>query len=215
MKGATLKQARKILEILDDTPAEQIQAMIASGALADVRDANYDDFDRDLVRRGCGLLMKLSRFSVWQTIIIGGQSKDELIAAIINSGMFVSDLARDIMGKDTFITLLEPKTVRLARCKVKDLGFVKNPTTTQIFERIKEIGGELCPPEVGPHLRLHLKDQPKGDIFWLAMETITDSDGDPSLFRLARYDSGESGLNTDDVRPDSQWFLELVFVLKD
>lgn len=154
-------------------------------------------------------------FDVWQTITIGGKSKDELIATITNSGMFVSDWARDIMSKDAFVTLPEPRTVRLARCRVKDLGFTKNPTTTQIFARIKEVGGELCSPEVGPHLRLHLKDQPKGDYFWVAMETITASGGYPDLFCLPRRGLGGSWLDADVVHPDDQWPLEdvVVFVL--
>lgn len=154
-------------------------------------------------------------FKVWQILTIGGKSKDELLVKIEAAGQFASDRAKDVMSKPTFTTLPEPTTLNLARVKVRDLGFTKNPTTTRLFARIREVG-ELCPAEIGPHIRLALKDQPKGDIFWVAMETITDSDGLPGVFCVKRSDSGEAWLSCNYVGPDHQWYLEneIVFVLR-
>lgn len=54
-KGATLKQATKILSIFHDTPAEQIQAILESGFLADLRDGNLAEVNRWDFRRLIGL----------------------------------------------------------------------------------------------------------------------------------------------------------------
>ena len=51
----TLKQASKILSLFEDTPNEQVQAVLESGFLADLRDANVAEISRDSFRRMCGL----------------------------------------------------------------------------------------------------------------------------------------------------------------
>ncbi|MCP6726733.1 MAG: hypothetical protein KJI69_01695 [Patescibacteria group bacterium] len=53
---ATLKQAGKILELLKDTPREQIQALVKSGLLADLRDGNTEVVNRDDFRKLLGLI---------------------------------------------------------------------------------------------------------------------------------------------------------------
>jgi hypothetical protein len=55
MQKATLDQAAKILAILDDTPLEQVQAMLSSGLFADLRDGNLADVNRDEFRQVLGL----------------------------------------------------------------------------------------------------------------------------------------------------------------
>ena len=52
---ATLAQAAKILGIFKETPAEQVQAVIGSGLLADLRDADIIQINREEFRRVCGL----------------------------------------------------------------------------------------------------------------------------------------------------------------
>src|SRR3989344_4705347 len=55
MKDATLNQAAKILTLFGDAPCEQIQALLASGLLADLRDANVAEVNRDAFRKLVGL----------------------------------------------------------------------------------------------------------------------------------------------------------------
>lgn len=55
MKDATLNQAAKILTLFGDTPCEQVQALLASGLLADLRDANVAEVERDAFRKLVGL----------------------------------------------------------------------------------------------------------------------------------------------------------------
>lgn len=57
MKHATLTagQAKKIIELFEDAPVDQVQAVLASGLLADLRDANIAEIDREKFRNVCGL----------------------------------------------------------------------------------------------------------------------------------------------------------------
>ncbi len=55
MKNATLKQAAKILSIFDETPVEQVQAILKSGLMADLRDGNISTVNRDAFRKILGL----------------------------------------------------------------------------------------------------------------------------------------------------------------
>jgi hypothetical protein len=55
MKTATLGQVRKVLELLDDVPQEQVQAVLGSGLLSDLLSANVAEVDRAEFRKACGL----------------------------------------------------------------------------------------------------------------------------------------------------------------
>ena len=68
MKNATLRQAGKILKLLSDTPNEQIQAIINSGLLTDLRDGNISEVDRDEFRKILGLKPNLLELISTMTI---------------------------------------------------------------------------------------------------------------------------------------------------
>ncbi|MBI4119069.1 MAG: hypothetical protein HY452_02295, partial [Parcubacteria group bacterium] len=148
---------------------------------------------------------KMRLFEVWRTLTIGGVSRDELMARLGN-GFFVSDWAKDIMSKPEFTTLPESTEIQLARATVKDLGFAEPPTTTELFARIKEVG-DLCPAEVGPHLRLTDTDQPNSSRYWVAMEPITGSGGSPSVFHVRRRGDGVRWLAAICAGPGYRWDL--------
>lgn len=152
-------------------------------------------------------------FPIYIETEVGGKSKDELIAEIEASGMFASDYAKDIMSKPAWKPG-EKATVRFARVKVRDLGFTANPTTTELWARIKE-AGSLCEPSDGPALRIALKDQLTNDVCWTAMEQITASGGGPRVFALERR-GDERWLGGDWASPDVKWYLfnEFVFRLR-
>jgi len=154
-------------------------------------------------------------FPVYLELEVGGKSRDALLAEMKAAGHTVSDWARDIMSKDAW-KQGERRTVKFARVKVSELGFTKNPKTSEIWARIRELGHSLCEPADGPAIRLALKDQPCGDYFWTAMEQIAGSDGDPRVFDVKRGADGESWLCTSWVYPDVEWLLdyEIVFRLR-
>lgn len=154
-------------------------------------------------------------FPVYLELEVGGKSKDELLAEIKSADMFASDWARDIMQKDAW-KLDEKQVVKFARVKVSELGFTKNPKTSEIWARILELGHSLCESADGPAIRLALKDQPRGDYFWTAMEQIAASVGSPSVFYVKRYDDGKRWLNASWVYAGFEWSLvhEIVFRLR-
>ena len=101
-----------------------------------------------------------------------------------------------------FTTLPEPKTIsnRATSCH----GSVCNPTTEQIYERADRLNWDLCPAEVGPHLRLAYKDQPMNEWLSIAMIQIADRNGRPNLFDVERNDHG-SWLDTSWAEPADPW----------
>ncbi len=145
-------------------------------------------------------------FMIWKIIALGGMSEAELLKAIEEDGDEASSWARDIMSKPGFTVAKERRSINLARAKVSELGFTKMPTTLKLWKRIREIG-ELCPAEVGPQLRLRYKDQPKGEILFVAMEQIAVSCGRPSVFLVRRDGDGGRWLSGNDAHPDDRWRL--------
>jgi len=60
MKTATLGQIRKILEVLEGIPQEQVQNVLESGLLSDLFSANNLGVNRDEFRKMCGFGMPCS-----------------------------------------------------------------------------------------------------------------------------------------------------------
>jgi len=152
------------------------------------------------------LVLHAGEFAPFLEIEVGGKSKDELLAEIEANGMFASDYAKDIMSKPAW-KLGEHEKVKFAKVKVRDLGFTKNPTTKEIWNRIEELGHSLCEPGDGPSLRKEWKDQPRGTTCWTAMKQIADFGGDSHVFALDRDVDGESWLRTSWTGPDARWDL--------
>ena len=157
-------------------------------------------------------------FPVYLEIETGGRSKEKLLTALKADGCEASTWAQDIMGKPAWKPG-KKQTVKFARVKVSDLGFTnpkKLPTTREIWERIQELGHSLCEPGDGPAIRLALKDQPRGDYFWTAMEQISGSDGRPRVFIVECGGVGARWLRAYWVYPGDEWDLdnEIVFRLR-
>ncbi len=77
----------------------------------------------------------------------------------------------------------------------------------------EELGLELCPPQVGPELRLSYKDQTYGEYLRIAMKQITDSYGYPDVFSLGRSGGG-LWLDNCWAFPDYEWRPDDGFVFR-
>ena len=150
-----------------------------------------------------------------ENVIIGGKTSKELAGELKKKKINVSSYAEDMLKSKDFTVSQSLESLTLVRLKVKDLGFTREPTTDEIYAKEKKLGLELCPAEVGPHLRLQYEDQPLGEWFYIAMKQISARDGDPYVFELARDDDGP-WLGDDWAPPDSPWPLgpEFVFCLR-
>ncbi|NCU44359.1 hypothetical protein EOM71_01635 [Candidatus Falkowbacteria bacterium] len=149
---------------------------------------------------------------------IGGKGKTELLkdledrAKLDNSEekIYISSHARSMINNPEFVAVEKPELVDLVRLKASDLGFSRARTFNDIYMKAAELGLELCPPEVGPQLRLNYdqvfkREQPKGEWFYIGMKPVSDSDGDPRVFRLDRYRDGERWLGDRWAVPVDPW----------
>lgn len=146
-----------------------------------------------------------------QSVEIGGKSKDQLKAALKTAGVNISSFVDDMLNSPDFVTLKNPQIMDTVRLRVQDLGLKGSLTTDQVYARAKELGLELCPAEVGPHLRLKDTDQPMGDWYWIGMKQISDRRAYPDVFYLNRPGDGV-WLYDDWARPDDTWLPRPQFV---
>ena len=171
---------------------------------------------------------KISRFE----FEIGGMSKEEIISELekresLNESdkqkISISGYAKDMLKNDDFYTLKdkgkEKEKAEFIKLKVSDLGFPDGATTDKIYQKAEELGLKLCPPEIGPKLRLDYeeffkREQSKREYFWIAMKQIADSDGVPSVFSVRRGDGGWSWLYGLDAFPEDRWNPEDSFVFR-
>ena len=164
-------------------------------------------------------------FNDFRTITLGTyKDVPTLKSAITDAGFQISDYASDIMDQPAFTIAPQEEKIRLVEVSVADMGFPNGTNYRSIKDRV--VGTEvqledglyevqLCPAEVGPQLRLHYKDQPKGEWLRIAMEAITGSDGDLTLFGVER-DGGVLWLFGDNGRDDRECGggLRFVFCLR-
>jgi len=146
------------------------------------------------------------QLKVWKTVKLGTgfRTTDDFRKALKGNRFNLSDWASDILGEPAFTVATEETEVDLVRVTVGELGFKKGAQRDQIYERAKELGFELCPPEVGPQLRLQYQDQPDGEWIFVAMEPILASGGGPEVFLMER-DGSELWLRSFWGPPGSFW----------
>lgn len=131
-------------------------------------------------------------FFVWKTIKlgIGLRTADDFRRVLENHDFQIGDETYDILGKPAFRVASEEAEVDLVVVTVSELGFKRNTYRgayrKDIYKRALEFGLELCPPEVGPQLRLQYKDQPMGERLHIGMVPIRRSRDDPRVFSVER-----------------------------
>ena len=132
------------------------------------------------------------------------------------------------MKQKAFTTLDAEEALDTIVLTPKDFGYERMPTTTELLDptRLMEWSRqnahrlpegcvvELLSAEAGPHIRDQYKDQPNGEILWMAMERITDPDGYPDVFRIGRYSDGKQWLSAGWANPDDEWNLDDRFVFR-
>jgi len=151
------------------------------------------------------LRQALCRFKTFKTIKLGTKKSVKAIRqAIADTGCYISGWANDILGQFAFTAATKETEVELVVVSVAELGFKDEAKYSVICKRAQQLGLALCPAEVGPQLRLQYPDQPKGEWLHVAMEPITDSVSNLSLFIVVHNDD-ERLLYGDHGRPDCLW----------
>jgi hypothetical protein len=112
------------------------------------------------------------------------QTSEQARLKLEEKGILVSDYGKDLLDKTEYSK--EQQEYNLVQFTVGQLGFPDGATTDQIYARALELGLKLCPPEVGPQLRLVYEGK---DWKIVAMKQITDRDGGPFVFSLDSVDA--------------------------
>ncbi len=144
---------------------------------------------------------------------IGGRTGEELIGDFLgNSRITLPISAEKMLRSKDFVAQKTKEKINLVRLSVADLGFPSGASTEQIYQAAEKLSLELCPPEVGPHLRLQYEDQPKGEYIAIAMKPIM-TDGSLCVFAVRRHDGG-LWLHSNGAGPADQWDGSSQFVFR-
>lgn len=141
---------------------------------------------------------------------IGDLSAQELEREMKSQGINIDNAARSFLESNDFTISKTREHVDLVRLTVADLGLPRGATTEEIYRTAESLGLELCPAEVGPHLRLAYQGF---EWMFIAMKPITDSDGESFVFHLYRYDGGPE-LTMAFAKPTDEWAHHYRFVFR-
>jgi len=135
---------------------------------------------------------KRAHFQIWRTITLGTYKgvdayRDALDSARIKLGLS----ADEILGRPAFPYAKMKTDVKLAVLSAAELGVESDESSlSDVYERARRVGLELCPAEVGLQLRLEYRNQPLGEALDIAMEPVATYSGDPTILTLANWGTG-------------------------
>jgi hypothetical protein len=113
----------------------------------------------DRIRR---LLQNAAIDMQFRIVSYGGTPKGALLNRLHESGVELNDLALCLFADARFTTSVVPTKVQVAEVSVASLGFPAGASFESLVESAEAAGLGLCPLELGPHLRLALRDQSEG-----------------------------------------------------
>lgn len=135
-----------------------------------------------------------------RTVEVGGMTKSQLLHKLQQASVMLNAYGERLFEADQFMTSASKYSLETVELTVMDLGFPDGAVTARIFKRAGELGLELCPLELGPHLRLMYLDQPEvceedsrqhqapsGSIT-IASEILSEDDEFPKGFYLRSMD---------------------------
>ena len=130
----------------------------------------------------------IHKFDTWKTVDLGTGSKTaaEFRNSLKNAGMEISDEANQLLDSPYFTVSKTAKSINLVNPSVQELGLSTGALRKDVIAKALSLGLELCPPEVGPQLRLQNKDPEEfADLLTIAMEPIMIKAGIPFVFAVA------------------------------
>jgi hypothetical protein len=110
----------------------------------------------------------------------------------------LGDWAGQLIARPAFKMSKTPTQVDLVIVSVSELGFgADGAPIAEVHARARQLGLELCAPEVAPLLRLQYLDQPLGEFLRVAMEPIAIYSGELVELTLANGGAGLSLIGGD------------------
>lgn len=139
--------------------------------------------------------VKVPDLPTWKTIKLGTglHTADDFRKAFKDRHFKISKWLNlnDLLDKPEFTVATRETDVDLVRVTVSELGFPDEATRKDIYDRARGVGFELCPPEVGPQLRLQYTDQPKPECLLVGMQPIIDWAHNSHIFSVEHDDGGQ------------------------
>ena len=149
-----------------------------------------------------------------EELLVGGKTKDQLIAEMKNEKIIISSYAQQMMDNKDFVTSKHPEQMQFVRLSIRDLfGDENTQTIADVLNRAEKLGLELCPAETGPTFRLQYKKQPLNEWIQIGMKQISDADGSPRVFDVAHNGDG-FWLNYHWAKPGHRWGPDNVFMFR-
>src|SRR5262245_64867643 len=135
---------------------------------------------------------KPAHFQIWRTITLGTyKGVDAYRNALDSARIKIGVSADEILGRPAFPYAKMKTDVELAVLSAAELGVESDESSlSDVYERARQVGLELCPAEVAPELRLDYRDQPLGDALNIAMEPVATYSGDPTILTLVNWGTG-------------------------
>ncbi|MEK5185365.1 helicase [Solibacillus sp. FSL W7-1324] len=164
---------------------------------------------------------------ITKTVEVGGLSKVDLIRKLEQSSILLNQYGEKLLHDDRFITTETKYSVEIVELSVRDLGFPNGATLPEIFKQANELGLQLCPPELGPYLRLEYVDQEEGNAgdlsrkkeaptgsVTIASHLISDEESFPKGFYVRKVDGvlwlrGYVADNLHVWNPDNRFIFQL------
>jgi hypothetical protein len=132
-----------------------------------------------------------ARFRIWRKLTLGThKGVNAYRNALDAAGIKVGDSADEILGRPAFRYAGTKTEVEVTLVSAAKLGVESESTLADVYRRARQIGLELCPPEVGPQLRLDYRNQPLGEALNIAMEPVATYGGQPTILSLVNFGSG-------------------------
>jgi len=100
--------------------------------------------------------------------------------------------ANEILGRAGFESNARREDVQLVLLSGKDIGFRPDSQLSlrDLYAHALARGYALCPPEVGPALRMQYTNQRIGEFLHVAMSPIPDYAGNPTIFLVGNGGTG-------------------------
>jgi hypothetical protein len=154
-------------------------------------DAVAQDAPSQIAQSVAGNDSTAAEVRIWRTITVGinkgvNAYREALDAAAIKIG----DSADEILGRPAFRYAGMKIKIELTLLSAAMLGVESESTLSDVYERARQAGLELCPAEVGPQLRLDYRNQPLGEALDIAMEPVATYSGDLTVLALVNFGSG-------------------------
>ena len=116
-----------------------------------------------------------AQFPTWRTITLGKEKTGiAYIKALSASRMPIHKDVREVLNSSEFSTSSIETDVDLVVLTPVQLGLNQGTDFDVIRKRIEVVGLKLCPAEVGPALRLAYRDQPLGELLYIATDPFLD-----------------------------------------